>query len=470
MRRNGACLLAAAASIALLCTVACGGGSTRLALPIVPAPSSVPGPSIALAVSPSSPVIRVSGSVRLGANTPVTWAVQEGAAGGAITSDGTYSAPSSPGVYHVTATSVATGGGTVTIAVEVQTRGFVAAADLANVRLAHTATLLPNGRVLVVGGGFGPDLFDGFWVEGAAEIYDPTSGRFTPAGMSQRDFHTATLLSNGKVLLAGGEVALNNSSPSANGSAELFNPATGSFEPTGSMITLRESHTATLLRDGRVLIAGGLPLGGPTAVAVAEIYDPVSGQFTPTGHMVQPRYDHTATLLPDARVLIVGGMGAPKTAEIYDPATGSFAPAGSINLERAAHAATLLRDGRVLITGGGVTFGGGVDQRSEIYDPTTGSFTLITASMHEPRKYHSATLLDDGKVLVAGGLRQSGSISSTELFDPTTGQFTRASDLIAGRFWHSATSLPDGTVLLIGGASSNDGLHTDALRSAEIYK
>jgi hypothetical protein len=367
----------------------------------------------------------------------------------------------------------------VTTAPTAVAQQFTAAGDLADARLAHTATLLPDGRVFVAGGGQGPDLIDGFWVVPGAEIFDPATGTFSSAGMSARDGHTATLLRSGQVLLVGGEVGwcgcnpYGNPAPIVSASAELYNPATGQFSPTGSMSVERESHTATLLQDGRVLIVGGYRLEGMDWIpqSSAEIYDSATGTFSMTGSLNQPRATHTATLLTDGRVLIAGGWSGNTmlaTAEIYDPATGVFTPARTMNIPRANYAATLLNNGQVLLTGGSLYNG---SWAADLYDPSTGSFTL-TQSMVNYRQWHTSTLLPDGTVLVAGGWAYGDAESSAEIFDPATSSFRLIPKLNSPRFMHTATALPDGSVLIIGGASTANpprNFELDILSSTEIY-
>ena len=289
---------------------------------------------------------------------------------------------------------------------------FHATGHMADSRSGHTATLLPDGKVLVTGGG----------LEGlpSAELYDPATCSFTVTGhmADSRSGHTATLLSNGKVLVTGGrylgDVA----------SAELYDPATGSFSPTGSMTTPRKEDTATLLPNGKVLVTGGhgwsFPLSGRFT---AELYDPATSSFTATGIMATVRSAHTATLLSNGKVLVTGGYytGGVASAELYDPAVGSFRPTGSMATERGRHTATLLPNGKVLVTGGiGGGFGGLPAQwlrSAELYDPATGSFSP-TGTMATERGAHTATLVSNGKVLVAGGVNRSTSIASAELYEP----------------------------------------------------
>jgi hypothetical protein len=246
---------------------------------------------------------------------------------------------------------------------------------------------------------------------------------FSPSGSmaATRVDATATSLSDGRVLIAGG---YNNSgSPGPVASAELYDPKTGTFSPTGSMTTARDNHTATLLSDGRVLMAGGdaglAGIPGAETLVSAELYDPKTGTFSATGSMAAARYDHTATLLPDGRILIAGGVDADHrayltSAEMYDPASGKFSPTGSTAEARVVSAATLLSDGRVLVAGG--FDGSSYVASAELYDPKTGAFSQ-TGSMTAART-GSATLLSDGRVLVAGGYDGSADLASAELYQP----------------------------------------------------
>ena len=424
-----------------------------------------PPPSINTIPSPNVGAINLPYSFRFTTTdglSPFTWS-ETGALPPGLTfaSDGTLAGtPTTLGSFPITVMVSDSLGRNATpqnFTIAVAAHGFNVTGSMAVGRASHSATLLKDGRVLVAGGlvAFAPI---GSTFTASAELYDPAAGTFSKTGSmgNPRYRHTATLLTNGQVLITGGHVG---GGLGGEASAELFDPVSGTFSPTGDMATARESHTATLLTNGKVLIAGGEDATAGIALATAELFDPANGTFSPTGSMGTARASHTATLLISGKVLVTGGgNGNPiATAELYDPTSGTFSPTGDMATARESHTATLLTTGKVLITGGTTVL------PAEIFDPATGSFTS-TGGMANPREFHTATLLSDGTVLVAGGSGSAVS-SSAELFDPGTGTFSPTGSMTTQRVFHTATLLNDGTVLVVGG-----GAPKTSKRTAERYQ
>ncbi len=273
--------------------------------------------------------------------------------------------------------------------------------------------------------------------------------------------HTATILSDGRVLVAGGwDFAGNKLSD-----CEIYDPSTGQWTATGSLATARVLHTATLLASGKVLVAGGSG-NSPGILSSCEIYDPSTGQWTTTGSLTNPRSQHTATLLLNGKVLASGGANG---CELYDPAAGTWAMTGDLATGRWNHTATLLPSGEVLVTGG-LAFGSnpGTLSSCEIYDPSTGQWT-VTGSLTTGRWGHTATPLAIGKVFVAGGAGGWNPsvplLAECEIYDPSTRIWTVAGDLATPRVQHTSTLFLSGMVLATGGQDVSD----DALAGCEIY-
>lgn len=305
----------------------------------------------------------------------------------------------------------------------------------------------------------------------AAVVFKLTTGKLA----STRMLHTATLLADGRVLITGGLV---NSVLDAVDTAELYDPAANtSTMLSARMTSLRNQHTATLLPNGKVLIAGGSSHGDGDAMSTAELYDPATQAFAAlSATMRSPRGWHTATLLPDGQVLFVSGFndGPPvTTAELYDPIANTFSMAADAATDRQGHAATLLPDGTVLIAGGATADAFGTT--AELYDPASQSFAPLGASLNEVRGGHTMTLLASGQVLVAGGTTLVGgatvnSLNSAEIYDPATNTFSPlAATMATPRVGHTATLLPNGTVLILGGGT---GANTPVvvLDTVEVYE
>jgi hypothetical protein len=333
---------------------------------------------------------------------------------------------------------------------------WAATGSMIEARSGQTATLLSDGKVLVAGGG-GTDL-------ASAELYDPGSGTWTATGsmVEARAAYAATLLPDGKVLVAGGSSGpVGDTPPPGLVSAELYDPDTGTWTATGSMGEAHCSPTATLLGTGKVLVAGGTNCSSYDPLASAELYDPGTATWSAAAAMVEARSGQTATLLSDGKVLVTGGGTDLASAELYDPGTGTWTATGAMLEGRIGHTATLLSDATVLVAGS--MNGTGASASAELYDPIAGQWTA-TDAMHEARIYHTATLLPDGKVLVAGGTNSvidGGEASASgELYDPGTGSWTATAGMIQARGSHTATLLRDGTLLVTGGSG---------LASAELY-
>jgi N-acetylneuraminic acid mutarotase len=330
---------------------------------------------------------------------------------------------------------------------------WLAASDLNFARAGETSTLLDNGKVLVAGGGGYNHLFQTSW----EELYDPGSNTWSwsPASVSaERDHHTATLLPNGTVLVTGGaQTNVEGTLTYALSSAQLYDPATNTWSFANSMSEERLDQTATLLTNGKVLVTGGARIvsGSHVPLSSAEVYDPATNIWSPAGAMSTTRAFATATLLPNGKVLVAGGNafsgGLQSSADLYDPANNTWSIAASMTTARQSHTATLLPNGKVLVTGGSNT-------SAELYDPGSNTWSAA-ASMSMARSSHSATLLPDGKVLVAGG-----TTLSSELYDPASNTWSSAGAMSMSRFQPAATLLINGNVLVTGGGTRSAELYT----------
>ncbi|WP_235216819.1 kelch repeat-containing protein, partial [Archangium violaceum] len=331
-----------------------------------------------------------------------------------------------------------------------------AAGTMAMPRAGHTATLLPDGQVLITGMG-----------SPSTEVYDPVTGEWSPTdSQSQpRTFHTATPLSKGQVLLTGGNGPL--------ASAEVYT-APGVPSPAGELEEARTDLMAVLLPDGQVLVAGGSGTSGP--LASTELFNPVTGLWTHAESMQTPRASATATLLQSGEVLVVGGTGlegsdlramssgpALSSAELFNPLTRKWRSVGSLNQARHSHSALLLPTGKVLVAGG-------LDAQdtplntAELYDPVTRTWRP-TRSMSTARQNPMVLLLLSGQVLVAGGEDAQGkTLSTVEQYDPVKERWTEVADMNTARASAIAVLLPEGEVLVAGGTNGSADLS-----STEVY-
>ena len=359
--------------------------------------------------------------------------------------------------------------------------------------------LLHDGRVLAAGGGNnrGSQTF------ADAALYDPAAGQWTPTGpmLTSRRIHTLTTLADGRVLAVGGGHGHPSVKPFILASAEIYDPATGTWTETGSLHQSRCLHSATLLPDGRVLVAGGAtdqpPLPAQIVTTTAEIYDPATGQWTPAAPMLHPRASFSAVLLPDGHVMAVSGLvetggdlAGLTFCETYDPTAGTWTPTDPIGtpvpLEtgtpRVNAQAVALDDGAVLLTGGHQ--GGPVNwsyspfslSDTERYDPATRRWAP-TASMKVARDEFRMIKLDSGKVIAIGGLEYGGydtGYQNSETYEPATRTWAPPIGLSAGRAKFGAVKLADGRVLIAGGATvlgaaGPDGENTVLITSTDLF-
>ncbi|MBI5482507.1 MAG: hypothetical protein HY906_26865, partial [Deltaproteobacteria bacterium] len=314
-------------------------------------------------------------------------------------------------------------------------------------RLGGNLTVLPNGSVLACGGG-----------TVACEVFDPVAGTWaaTAAMAAARAYATATLLRTGKVLVVGGE---------SGGTAELYDPAAGTWSSAGT-ITARSRATATLLGDGRVLVVGGTGAGGP--VTAVDLYNPATNVWTAAAALPVKRSEHTATRLRTGKVLVAGGTDGTATlatAVLYDEVAGTWAATGSLVAARRRHAAALAAGGKVLVLGG--SNGSAAIASTEVYDPASGTFATSTA-LTAARERLAAVVLASNDVLAVAG-RGAAALATVERITPDA-RWSPTASMAAGRYYHSATLLSNGRVLVAGGRFFNWGTGNQETRtSAELY-
>jgi N-acetylneuraminic acid mutarotase len=283
-------------------------------------------------------------------------------------------------------------------------------------RSRFTATFLPNGNVLVAGGS------NSGLATSTAELYDFATGLWTRTGNMNipRLYHTATLLSDGRVLVTGGQSAGDGNDNFVEKTAEIYDPGTGKWTLVNSMSRARYGHSATLLPNGTVLIAGGAgPRGDLVYTVRAEVFNPYSGLWKNVDTLLTPRGFHTAVLLNNGNVLIAGGLTLPAnspnrtpTAELFQTSSNKWISTGSMAVPRSAGAygGVLLPDGRFFIAGGRT-------DTAEVYNPNTGVWEP-PSNMAVSRSFHTVTLLRNGTVLVIGGENPNGIIATAEIYSP----------------------------------------------------
>jgi large repetitive protein len=333
-----------------------------------------------------------------------------------------------------------------------QNNGWTPVAPLTTERMGHDAFVLADGRVLVMGGATSSTA-------SFAEIYDPQRDTWTPIGGPPPAFTgSRVMLESGLVLIAGGARRGATGSDEFTNQAELFDPATGERRPTGSMITARTS-ALTRLADGRVLAIGGAG-AGDTLVTSAEIYDPATGEWTPAGEMSVGRSAHVAVVMRDGRVLVAGGMTkrdrvhhGTDSVEIYDPASNTWTATASLSTSRNGAVGALLDDGTVLVASGSWSLYS-TEPTAETYDPATDRWTP-TGEMPKGHWEAEALRLPDGRVLVTGGFRGE---TAAQVYDPATRSWSAVAALAPGRSGHTITLLKDGRVLITGGYDGRSNL------------
>jgi C-terminal processing protease CtpA/Prc/N-acetylneuraminic acid mutarotase/transcriptional regulator with XRE-family HTH domain len=357
---------------------------------------------------------------------------------------------------------------------------WASAGSMATTRNSHTATVLANGKVLVVGGDNTVTAY------ATAELYDPVNYTWSSAGAmsTPRSDHTATLLQDGRVLVVGGHAGTTTTRTAITlASAELYDPASNTWSSVAPMSTPRHLHSAALLTTGKVLVVGGVTgsFGTLTPLASAQIYDPATNSWSGAAAAGIPLFNQGAAIpLANGKVLLTGGnVGGRRSsaAELYDPATDTWSSAGDMSTVRALHSVTRLTNGRVLVAGGLGQSGGAVDS-AELYDPETNTWSKASP-LTTPRGGHTATLLGNGKVLVAGGTSSNGNraggpltrntttiLVSAELYNPATNAWTSAGSMATARAVSSASLLDNGKILVAGGWQPGGG---DILAAAEIY-
>ncbi|MBK6694308.1 MAG: hypothetical protein IPG50_19185 [Myxococcales bacterium] len=320
----------------------------------------------------------------------------------------------------------------------------------------HAASVLRDGRVLVSGGRVGTTY------NASAILYDPTSRTWANTGAlkSKLGSHTSTTLPDGKVLVAGGY----NQSVGSGGpykEAEIYDPALGTWTLVASMVSNRYQHTATVLSNGKVLIAGG---GETVPLGTTELYTPATNTWTAGPAMAVARWLHRAEALPDGRILVAGGYTGSAysaSAQLYNPTANTWATTGSLATGRADFSLNVLASGLAFVVGG--TNAAGSLASTELYNVYTGVFSGTAPALAAPRAQHRAVTLSPEQILVVGGKNGATSLATTVLYNVDTNTWTADANLPAARDGHVAVALQRGGVLSAGagGAETWGGRTTE---------
>ena len=440
--------------------VACGGGGGG------GGSSSLP-PAVSVSLLPDHSGLSTGGSLQLTAtvanasNPAVSWTIEEGWIGGSIDGSGLFTAPlavnGASADLHVVATAVAdatkSARATLTITARPYQGVWSPGPPPTVVRATgHSLTLLKDGRVLLAGGTLSPDASS---ITSACEIYDPVANAWVATGSlsKPRSTHTATLLSNGRVVVAGGFIPLPGPGNEAmtDYTAELFDPASGTWTPTGSMYQMRQGAQASLLPNGKVLVVGGDGSG------YSETFDPSLGTWSFAGFLGHPwTLSHSVMVLPGGRVVIAGGESNLLTlsdAMLYSASSNALTPTGPMTVAREGLQGVGLPSGKALACGGRLHTGLVYSpwMTAELFDPLTLNWTS-TGSMLFPHTGAQGSLLSDGRFLLSGGMDGTG--GATEIYDPQTGRWTVTGSTAGPRFNGQSVLLKDGRVMVGGGYSA----------------
>lgn len=463
LRRGLPALVACAALVLAACGGGGGGGSDLGQGPVSPVPvASAPGAPTNPVATPgkASATVTFTAPGNNGGSAITGYTVTSSPPGGRDTDAGTNSLTHvmtglSNGVsytFTVTATN-AVGSSAASAASNAATPEqpvqWSATGSLQVARAGHTATLLPDGKVLVAGS-----------ATTSLEVYDPSTRQWTTVGAAYVTPYgrtATTVLQNGKVLV----------------DKQLYDPSKATVTSLPGTWGGFYNYADVLLPNGKLLRTGGY-IGDNTNTAVANLYDPASNSWGAAAPMGTPRGLHTATLLPNGKVLVAGGADA--SPELYDPVSNTWTATARSPVKFWMASATLLPNGKVLFVPELAYFFDGVERNASLYDPATDSWTLA-GTVATDRAFHTATLLSNGTVLVVGGGRYSAASGFTsgsdiaELYDPATNAWSPSSPMVLGaRSKHTATLLRNGSVLVVGGHAADGSSSQPARSEAALYE